>query len=297
MNAYFYYNTPESTRSHDICSHEHVGNLLTRYLIALYWAGMTISTVGYGDVTPQNDVERIYVIFALLVGTSFFSYIVGSVCGVLAKISEKETQFQTLMSELNSFIFGANLQPSLAARLRAYFRYQQLGANTDFTALLARMSPALRGQVAIQLHASWIEETELFSANCQRTMLIRLSFSFRQEAYPPEELLVRSGDYVSQLFVIRKGMVLIMPLDRIFHVRDKPHTIGEEMLWTRRRARYAACTITYVAMQVIDQPKLVCARQAPPPPPAPRRRNPTTMHAQSGRSASSPPADSTVAKL
>lgn len=47
--------------------------------------------MGYGDVVPQNDIERIYVIFALLVGTSFFSYIVGTVCGVLAKLSENET--------------------------------------------------------------------------------------------------------------------------------------------------------------------------------------------------------------
>lgn len=126
------------------------------------------------------------------------------------------------MSDLNAFILGANLQPSLAARLRAYFRYQQLGQSHDWTSLLARMSPALRGQVAIQLHSVWIEETDLFRSNCQRTMLIRLSFSFRAEAYPPEELLVRSGDFVSQLFVIRKGMVFIMPLDRSFHVRHTP---------------------------------------------------------------------------
>ena len=42
---------------------------------------MTVSTVGYGDLVPQSTAERIYVIVGLFVGTAFFSYVVGTVCG------------------------------------------------------------------------------------------------------------------------------------------------------------------------------------------------------------------------
>ena len=38
---------------------------------------------------PQTDGERIYVIISLFVGASFFSYIVGTVCGVISKMGEK----------------------------------------------------------------------------------------------------------------------------------------------------------------------------------------------------------------
>ena len=37
-------------------------NLFTVYWSAVYWAVMTMSTIGYGDVTPQTDSERIYVV-------------------------------------------------------------------------------------------------------------------------------------------------------------------------------------------------------------------------------------------
>lgn len=82
-----------------MCS-EHRVSVLSEYLSALYWAAMTISTVGYGDITPANDHERVFVIFGILVGASYFSYVVGSVCSVLAKLSEKEEEFQLLMCEL-----------------------------------------------------------------------------------------------------------------------------------------------------------------------------------------------------
>ena len=45
---------------------------------------MTISTVGYGDISPQNNAERAFVVLGLFLGASFFSYIVGTVCGAPA---------------------------------------------------------------------------------------------------------------------------------------------------------------------------------------------------------------------
>lgn len=117
---------------------------------------MTISTVGYGDVVPANNGERVFVIASLLVGTSFFSYIVGSVCGVLAKLSERQTEFQDKMSELNVFIRDAQIKQPLATRLRGFFRYQyNTSSESNWLELLQELTPALRGAVAMEMHSGW----------------------------------------------------------------------------------------------------------------------------------------------
>ena len=39
-----------------------------KYIAALYWSSMTITTIGYGDIAPKTNEERIFVIVAMLAG-------------------------------------------------------------------------------------------------------------------------------------------------------------------------------------------------------------------------------------
>ena len=53
------------------------------YVISLYWSTTTMTTVGYGDITPYNDIDKVLAITAMVVGILLYGYILGAIAATL----------------------------------------------------------------------------------------------------------------------------------------------------------------------------------------------------------------------
>lgn len=58
----------------------------TKYIYSLYWAITTIVTVGYGDITPQNEYEIITTIIIEVSGSALFGYIINVIGATMAEL-------------------------------------------------------------------------------------------------------------------------------------------------------------------------------------------------------------------
>lgn len=41
---------------------------MTQFIAAIYWATTTITTIGYGDITPTSTAERVVAMIVMLLG-------------------------------------------------------------------------------------------------------------------------------------------------------------------------------------------------------------------------------------
>ena len=124
----------------------------TQYLYATYWAIMTISTVGYGDITLPTAGEKICGIMAMCVGGAAYAYIVGAICGIVASMDEATAKFQGTMDTLSAYVRENKIPIELKKRLQEYFYYQkELLRASHYTELLELMTPTLRGEVAVSI--------------------------------------------------------------------------------------------------------------------------------------------------
>ncbi len=57
-----------------------------KWLDAIYFSVITITTVGYGDIHPTNDITKIFTIFYVLIGVG----IIASSLNIIVKISAQK---------------------------------------------------------------------------------------------------------------------------------------------------------------------------------------------------------------
>jgi hypothetical protein len=128
------------------------GSTGTRYVVSLYWAVTTLTTMGYGDITPKVMAEYIYTIIVMLMGVSFYAYIASNVSIVLANMDEAGSEYRDNMEKLGEFMTRKRMTLPLRRRLRKYFHVYwksrgRIGVYNDVDIVNLITLPALRNDV------------------------------------------------------------------------------------------------------------------------------------------------------
>ena len=57
------------------------------FMAAVYWATVTCTTVGYGDILPTNEYELIWAMFIIVIGVAVFSFILSNLSSQFSEIT------------------------------------------------------------------------------------------------------------------------------------------------------------------------------------------------------------------
>ena len=207
------------------------------YASALYLAIVTITSVGYGDITATNVSETVVLTVLMMLSALMWGLVIGTFSGIFSTMNPSETAFRNVMDELNHFMKNYGFSPDMQRRVREYFyQSRHLQAAKSHTALLEMMSPKLQGEVTYHCNRKWIENVWFFQG-CEQDFLIQVALSMTPAVYVPDET-VPPGN----LYVLHSGLVLYGG-----RVVAAGQSWGDDMLITRidLQSRFSALALGY----------------------------------------------------
>ena len=115
------------------------------YVVSIYWAVTTMSTIGYGDIKPTNTAERLFAMFVMFVGAGIFTYGITNVVTAVATSNKAALEFRERLDALNVYMEAMQIPTHLRRRLRTYFQHlEQTSLIFRESHLLADVSPELQ---------------------------------------------------------------------------------------------------------------------------------------------------------
>lgn len=185
----------------------------SNYLKALYWCITTITTIGYGDITPTTNGQTIYTMFVQLTGAGMYGYIIGNLASMLANSDLARTQFRAKMEKIQTFMQYRDVPGDLQDNIRTYYDYLWNNRRGfDESAVLEELPSSLKLQVALHLNKDIIEKVPMFKG-APDDLIRQIVLNLKPVLYTPGDYIFRKGEMGDQMYFISRGKVEIVSED------------------------------------------------------------------------------------
>ena len=210
----------------------------TRYLYSVYWALTTLTTVGYGDITPTNNLERAYTCIALLASALIFGGVIGQVTSLVSAIDRQGVEVEAQMDQIKEYMRWRGLPRDLVVRMRRYYTHYYTKVTAfDEKSILENLTPALKLEVVRHSLKETIARIPLFANQLEQEFQTEIFHILKPVSAAPREVIYHKGEPPDALYFLAKGQIdVISGFDgRVLYRVYRDMHFGETVVTGRRR--------------------------------------------------------------
>lgn len=183
---------------------------VTQYVRSLYWTITTMTTVGYGDISPGRTTEYLLASVIMLMGASLYAFIIGGLASLIGNLQAAKNNHWEHMESVEQYLRARRIPAHLGNRVHNYYEYlwaRHKGLNEQ--TLLQHLPHSLRQDIMLHLARDVLEQVPLFR-HCSPVLRNSLLVALKPVTYAPGNYLAREGEVGKSIIFITSGEVEIV---------------------------------------------------------------------------------------
>lgn len=183
------------------------------YIRAYYWTVTTITTIGYGDITPSNNLQILYAMMIEIIGAGMYGFIIANIANLIANIDIAKAQFQEKMEKIGTFMKYRNIPEDMQNRINSYYKYLWASRRGyDESSVLDDLPHPLKVQVSLFLNQDIIHKVPIFKG-ASEDFIKEIILNLEPVVFTPEDYIFTKGEYGDDMYFISSGSVDVVSDD------------------------------------------------------------------------------------
>ncbi|KRX07308.1 Cyclic nucleotide-binding protein [Pseudocohnilembus persalinus] len=183
---------------------------LQKYIDSLYFQFISMSTVGYGDISPVSTPEKIFTIITTIFSSGIFAYILNVVTQIFQNIDQKQNVFKKNKNDILMYLkqrqISNDLQLKVVKYFESQFKMEEIGINKS-NKINNLLSLQLIQDVKKEFNIKILRSHSIFHSNFSEPFLQELTLSMKEQYLAPDELLFDQDCLSPKLCFIISGSI------------------------------------------------------------------------------------------
>ncbi|TUI06152.1 Potassium voltage-gated channel subfamily H member 1 [Bagarius yarrelli] len=175
------------------------------YITSLYFTMTSLTSIGFGNIAPTTDGEKIFAVAMMMIGSLLYATIFGNVTTIFQQMYANTNRYHEMLNSVRDFLKLYQVPKGLSERVLDYIASTwSMSRGIDTDKVLQICPKDMRADICVHMNRKVFKEHPAFrlaSDGCLRA----LAMEFQTVHCAPGDLIYHAGESVDTLCFVVSG--------------------------------------------------------------------------------------------
>lgn len=176
-----------------------------QYVDGVYFVMMTVTSVGYGDITPKNVHEKWWCYCMMFLSCFVYAYIIGTFSDIVAARRSDRNLFDSKMRSVFEFLNHVDCPPGLKSSIKTFYNTKYPRKTLfDEDMIYREIPPKFSKQLVLHRFERTVHHVPFFRG-CSDECVVQICRKFHSFSAMPGDWILEKGEHNHELIILQRG--------------------------------------------------------------------------------------------